>query len=70
MARGLPNLAQMDLMRMIQFVWWRVTKDKDHSEVEQFTARLWQPPPGEEAKGPWAPEAETAGLSALKASLG
>lgn len=69
-ARNLPNLARMDLMRMTQFVWWRLTKDQDHNEMEKLKARLWQPPPGEVGQGPWSPEAETSAFSALKSALG
>lgn len=68
-SRNMPNLEDLPLDRFANFVWWYLTKDLDHTNVEKFRARLWQPPKGQRGQGPWAPNAETAAFKALQAQM-
>nr|DAK24351.1 MAG TPA: hypothetical protein [Caudoviricetes sp.] len=65
------DLEKMALGRLCNFVWWFITRNAEsEAEVEKLRAKLWQPPRGEVAAGPWAPEAEKASFGAFQASLG
>ena len=64
------DLESLRLDRFCNFVWWFMTRNAEsEQEVEKLRATLWQPPAGEAAAGPWAPEAESASFSAFKDSL-
>ena len=69
-SQNMPDLRELPLGRFISFIYWWATRNAEtDTERSKFDARLWRPPPGEEAKGPWSPEAEAAAFSALKAGL-
>jgi hypothetical protein len=69
-SQGLEDLRKMRLGRFCSFIYWYATRNaEDEASKRKFDARLWQPPPGEVAKGPWSPEAETAAFAGLKAGL-
>lgn len=68
---GMGELWDMTTRRFCNFVrWWATRNAGSEAELAKFERQLWLPPPGEEPKGPWAAEAENAGLSSLKTSLG
>ena len=71
-AQNLPNLQEMDLSRLCNFVYWYVTKDAAKESIDKYNAQLWMPPKGIEPdeRSPWSPENEAKAFSALSASLG
>jgi hypothetical protein len=67
------DLRGLTLDRFCNFVWWAVTHEGSHAEIEKFRTRLWMPTPGTveiDARSPWSPENETKGFAALRAQLG
>lgn len=72
----MPDLRTLPLDRFCNFLWWWMTRNAQEAQtVERIKATLWRPPPAAAKKpidprSPWAPQAETAGFSALKAGLG
>ena len=70
-SRNMPELGQLSMHRFCAFVqWWAVRNAEKQADIDKFQSQLWRPPPGVVGQGPWSSEAETAGLSSLKASLG
>lgn len=69
-SHNMPELETLPVKRFTSFIYWYLTRNADASGLAKFKASLWRPPPGQPGKGPWAPEAENAALSGLKASLG
>lgn len=71
-AHSMPDLRELHLGRLANFVYWRVTDGGAEEEVEKFRARLWQPPRGEIAdpRSPWSAENEAASFAAARAALG
>lgn len=68
---GVGSLWDMPTRRFCNFVRWFFTRNAEkEADVQKFERQLWMPPEGEEPKGPWAPEAENAGLMSLKQALG
>lgn len=66
----MPRLDRLPYDRFLNFIWWWATREGDPPSIAKFKARLWQPPKGVvPEKGPWSPQAETAGLMALQAQL-
>lgn len=69
-AHNMPDLEDIPLRRLCNFIWWFVTRNAEkQADVDKFERRLWMPPPGEVGMGPWAAEAEQAGLLSLKKGL-
>lgn len=58
-SRGIDPYA-LPLDRLISFIYWWCTHNMDEKQLHKFDARLWIPPPGKEARGPWSAENETA----------
>lgn len=70
-SQNMPDLRTLPLGRFCSFVYWWATRGADDEATKaKFDSRLWQPPPGEVAQGPWSPEAETAAFASVKAALG
>lgn len=71
-AHGMPDLRDLPLGRLCNFAYWKFTENGDQQFIEKFRARLWMPPKGvvPDARSPWAPQNETAGLAALSAQVG
>lgn len=58
--------------RFCNLVWFWMTNGGEgieQAEILKAEAQLWAPPPGAEARGPWAPEAEMAAFRSLKAQV-
>lgn len=65
------RLADLDLDRFCSLVWWWATRNAEKdSDIRKFESRIWRPPEGEVAAGPWSPEAEQSAFAALKQGLG
>lgn len=71
-AQTMPELADMTLDRLCNFVYWYLVRDGDPDAVDKFRARLWRPPFGVVAdpRSPWSAENEMSGFAAAKAALG
>lgn len=71
-AHNMPNLQDLELGRVCNFVYWRVVDGiTDSAAIDKFRARLWQPPRGVVAdpRSPWSPENEQSAFKAAKAML-
>jgi len=69
-ARGLPDPLTLRVARFINLVWFWMTDGADPAEVRKLEARVWVPPSGEVARGPWSADAEMAAFDALRSKLG
>ena len=69
-SQNMPPLQRLPLSRFCNFVYWWATRNGEDTDRQKFDSRLWRPPPGEVARGPWAPEAESSAFAGLKAGLG
>ena len=72
-AHGVGDLLEFELDRLVNFVWYMISRDRESKDLLRLRALLWQPPAGDTApipaQSPWAPEQETGALSAMKAEL-
>ena len=68
-SRNMPPLGELPLGRFCAFVWWFFTKDSEQKEIDKFRSRLWIPPVGEVAQGPWSADAESKAFSAFSSSV-
>lgn len=68
-AHGLPDLGDMSLGRLGNFVWWWLTRNADHEDYDRIRRNLWRPPPGQVGQGPWSADEETQMMKAAKAAL-
>lgn len=70
-AHGADDLRLLPLDRFCSYMWWWATRNAEkESDIRSFEAKLWRPPPGQRAVGPWSPEEETRAFAALKQGLG
>lgn len=71
-AHNMPDLRELHLGRLANFVYWRMTGEADEKSIEKFRARLWQPPKGQvaDSRSPWSAENESASFASAKAMLG
>lgn len=71
-AHNMPDLRELDLSRLCNFVYWRITGGAEEKEVEKFRAKIWQPPRGvlPDERSPWSPENEKNTFAAAKAAFG
>jgi hypothetical protein len=74
-AAGLKDLRTLPLDRFCNLVYWYATRNADHTGIEKFRARLWQPPKALRGQpipkqSPWSAENEASAFAALKAGLG
>lgn len=71
-AHNMPRLADLDMSRLCNFVYWHLTHDADHQQTEKFRASLWRPPRGvvADARSPWSSQNELSSFAAAKAALG
>lgn len=71
-AHNMPQLGDIDLGRLANFIYWHTVKDAGNDDVEKFRAKLWQPPIGVAAheRSPWSPENESKAFSSARTALG
>lgn len=71
-AHNMPDLRDLDLGRLANFVYWRITDGAEEKALDKFRARLWQPPRGviPDKRSPWSAENEASSFAAARASLG
>ena len=71
-AHNMPDLRNLDLGRLANYVYWRTTDGADEKALDKFRARLWQPPRGviPDKRSPWSAENESSSFAAARASLG
>lgn len=71
-AHNMPDLRTLDLGRLSNFVYWRISDGADDKALDKFRARLWQPPRGiiPDKRSPWSAENEVSSFAAARASLG
>lgn len=68
----MPDLRDLPLGRLCNFVYYKITDGADEKQRDQFRTKLWMPPKGvvPDARSPWSPKNETAALVALAAQTG
>ena len=68
----MPDLEDLPLGRLCNFVYWYLTNDGSPDDVDKFRAKLWQPPRGivADERSPWSPENEAQSFATAKAALG
>lgn len=68
----MPDLRDLPLGRICNFVYWFLTRDGAPDDVDKFRAKLWQPPRGvvADTRSPWSPENEKSAFSSARAALG
>ena len=71
-AHGMPDLRELPLGRLCNYVYWRITQNADEKGLQRLRAQLWMPPKGvaPDARSPWSAQNETAGFEALQAQVG
>lgn len=71
-AHNMPDLRTIDLGRLCNFVYWKVTDGGDEKEIDKFRGRLWRPPHGEEpdSRSPWSAENEMTAFRQARQALG
>lgn len=72
-SHNMPDLMELPLDRVTNFVWYFLTKDADAEGLDKFKATLWQPPRGvvvTDERSPWHPAQENSAFDALRAELG
>lgn len=71
-AHSMPDLRELKLGRLTNYVYWRITDGAEEESLEKFRAKLWQPPRGEIAdpRSPWSSENEMSSFNAARAALG
>lgn len=68
-AHGMGYLQDLPLDRFTNFVWWRLTENRDDKDIEALKAKLWQPALGQvvdDPRSPWSQANERKSLQAFK----
>lgn len=68
----MPDLRELPLERMCNFVYWRLVDGADQQGIDKLRQKLWMPPKGivPDARSPWSQENESKGFASLAAQVG
>jgi hypothetical protein len=67
---GLGDLGELELDRFVNFVRWLTTRNMGEDQLTSYETKLFRPVKGDQpAAGPWAPDAETNALAALRGAF-
>lgn len=72
-SQGLPDLDDLPLGRLANFIWFFLIRNGDAEGIEKLRGQIWMPPKGvavTDERSPWSPAQENKAFASLQASLG